>query len=65
VVGLTALYDDGVVRVRVRDFGAWQHTRQREDGGFGFALMRALMDSVEVLEGREGTTVVMTRRVRR
>ena len=63
LVGLTAVHELGVVTISVRDFGAWQHERQRAEGGYGFTLMRSLMDTVDVLHDNEGTTVSMTRKL--
>jgi anti-sigma regulatory factor (Ser/Thr protein kinase) len=63
LVGLTAVTDDGLVRISVRDFGTWQDERQRPEGGYGLTLMRSLMDTVDVAQDQEGTTVVMTRRL--
>lgn len=64
LVGLAAVEDNGLVRVSVRDFGTWQHTRQRDDGGHGYTLMRSFMDTVTVLHQDGGTTVVMERVLR-
>jgi PAS domain S-box-containing protein len=50
------------VEIVVRDFGGWRE-RQRSEGGRGLVLMRALMDSVEVDPGPDGTTVRMRRRI--
>jgi PAS domain S-box-containing protein len=48
------------VEIAVRDFGAWRAPREG-DHGRGISLMRALMDSVDVLATPEGTTVRMER----
>jgi PAS domain S-box-containing protein len=48
------------VRIEVRDHGAWRAPREG-DHGRGIDLMRALMDSVEVVPTAEGTTVRMER----
>ncbi len=48
------------VDIAVRDFGAWRAPRDG-DRGRGLSLMRALMDSVEVVPTEEGTTVRMQR----
>ena len=53
---------DGEVEVVVRDAGAWRD-RRRSEGGRGLVLMRALMDSVDVEPGADGTTVTMRRRI--
>lgn len=54
---------DGVVEITVRDRGSWRAPSDR-GGGWGIQLMRALMDSVDVEHGAEGTSVRMRRRVR-
>ncbi|MFL5893780.1 MAG: SpoIIE family protein phosphatase [Thermoleophilaceae bacterium] len=46
--------------VRVTDSGGWRGAGDA-DRGRGFALMEALMDTVDVTPGRNGTTVVMKR----
>jgi anti-sigma regulatory factor (Ser/Thr protein kinase) len=64
LVVVTAITEDGVVQVSVRDCGRWQPNRQRPDGGYGLTLMRSLMDTVNVLPDQDGTTVVMGRTLR-
>ena len=63
VVGLTATQTDGKVYVAVRDCGAWQPHRQRTHGGYGFLLMRSLMDTVEVTCDPDGTTIELARTI--
>jgi PAS domain S-box-containing protein len=48
------------VQLTVRDYGAWR-TERDGDQGRGLSLMRALMDTVEVLPTPEGTTVRLRR----
>jgi anti-sigma regulatory factor (Ser/Thr protein kinase) len=55
--------DDGIV-VTVRDDGSWRTSEPVPDRGRGLALMRMLMDSVEVERGDDGTEVVMRRTIR-
>jgi anti-sigma regulatory factor (Ser/Thr protein kinase) len=57
VVGTVA---DGAVEITVRDYGAWRQPRDG-DQGRGLSLMRALMDSVEVSPGENGTMVLLRR----
>jgi PAS domain S-box-containing protein len=52
--------DNGSVELSVSDRGEWRPAREG-DQGRGIALMRALMDSVEVTPSAEGTTVRMRR----
>jgi anti-sigma regulatory factor (Ser/Thr protein kinase) len=53
---------DGELTLTVTDSGGWRGAGDA-DRGRGFALMEGLMDGVEVTPSREGTTVVMTRRL--
>jgi PAS domain S-box-containing protein len=53
---------DGELTLTVIDSGGWRGAGD-VDRGRGFALMEGLMDGVEVSPGRDGTTVVMTRRL--
>jgi PAS domain S-box-containing protein len=48
------------VEIAVQDFGAWREPREG-DRGRGLSLMRALMDTVDVVPTAEGTTVRMQR----
>jgi PAS domain S-box-containing protein len=52
--------DDRSVEIAVRDFGAWRPPREG-DHGRGLSLMRALMDTVDVVPTPQGTTVRMQR----
>ena len=63
-VEVEARVDGDVVRVKVRDWGRWREQRGQHRGR-GLALMRGLMDEVDVTSGPDGTTVRMWRRVRR
>jgi anti-sigma regulatory factor (Ser/Thr protein kinase) len=60
-VHVDASFDDGVVEVVVRDHGRWHENRHGGGAGLGLALMHALMDTVEVQAGPEGTTVRLRR----
>jgi anti-sigma regulatory factor (Ser/Thr protein kinase) len=48
------------VDITLRDYGAWRAPREG-DHGRGLSLMRALMDTVEVVPTPEGTTVRLQR----
>lgn len=50
------------VRVTVRDEGRWRESKPYGRGR-GLAIMRALMDSVEIASTTDGTTVTVTRRL--
>jgi serine/threonine-protein kinase RsbW len=52
-----------VVTITIHDFGSWRDLRQREEGGYGFPIMRQLMDAVEVHTTAEGTSVTLQRRL--
>ena len=51
----------GSLEIMVRDFGRWRADRPDDGGGRGLALIRNLMDDVDVDTTPEGTTVRMTR----
>lgn len=59
---VTGSCDGDEVEIVVRDSGGWRR-RQRSEGGRGLVLMRALMDSVDVDPGPDGTTVRLRRRI--
>jgi PAS domain S-box-containing protein len=59
---VVGLLHDGELTLTVTDSGGWRGAGD-VDRGRGFALMEGLMDGVEVTPGREGTTVVMKRRL--
>jgi PAS domain S-box-containing protein len=59
---LSARLEGDEVELSVRDYGAWRAPRPG-DQGRGLSLMRALMDSVEVEPGPQGTTVRLRRRL--
>jgi anti-sigma regulatory factor (Ser/Thr protein kinase) len=48
--------------VAVRDFGSWRPARG-QNRGRGLMLMHGLTDSVEVIQGDEGTTIQLSRRL--
>jgi PAS domain S-box-containing protein len=54
--------DGDEVEITVRDHGSWR-PGTRAEGGRGLVLMRALMDSVDVVPGADGTVVRMRRRL--
>jgi PAS domain S-box-containing protein len=53
------------VEIVVRDSGGGWRQRRHSEGGRGLVLMRALMDSVDVDKGADGTTVRMSRQLGR
>jgi anti-sigma regulatory factor (Ser/Thr protein kinase) len=55
-----ATYDQGTVRVVVRDEGRWRPPRGANRGR-GLPLMRALMERVDVEHNEQGTAVVLER----
>ncbi|HWG07471.1 MAG TPA: SpoIIE family protein phosphatase [Solirubrobacteraceae bacterium] len=56
--------DDTDVRVIVADSGRWRESRPYGRGR-GLEIMRALVDSVEVEQGKLGTTVTLVKRIAR
>ena len=46
-----------LVEFEIRDFGRWRNRADRGDRGRGLDLARALMDSVDVQPGVDGTVV--------
>jgi anti-sigma regulatory factor (Ser/Thr protein kinase) len=60
---VTGSFDGDAVEIVVRDSGGGWRERRSSEGGRGLVLMRALMDSVDVDKGDEGTTVRMSRRI--
>jgi len=63
-VEIAGAFDDDAVDITVRDHGIWGEQSSRENGGRGLGLMRALMDTVEVAPGPEGTVVHLRRRLK-
>jgi FixJ family two-component response regulator/anti-sigma regulatory factor (Ser/Thr protein kinase) len=59
---LNAGLSDGTITVAVKDTGRWRNAR--DNNGHGLKLMQALMDSVDVFSGPDGTKIQMTRRLR-
>jgi serine phosphatase RsbU (regulator of sigma subunit)/anti-sigma regulatory factor (Ser/Thr protein kinase) len=57
---LDAAYDDGRVRVTIRDEGKWRPPRGTHRGR-GVMMMRGLMDAVHIEHTDAGTTVVLER----
>jgi anti-sigma regulatory factor (Ser/Thr protein kinase) len=63
LVDIAGSLTDQTITVSIRDYGTWHGERTRkEQGGFGFVLMEALMDTVRVESFPDGTTVTMHRR---
>jgi anti-sigma regulatory factor (Ser/Thr protein kinase) len=58
-----AVRRDGQVTISVRDTGRWRPAGE-ESNGRGLALMRQLMDDVDIGRGPDGTTVTIRRRLR-
>ncbi len=56
----------GSVRIVVRDGGSWRSSRRQgreRERGRGLAIMRELVDAVEIERSKSGTTVTMTKRL--
>jgi serine/threonine-protein kinase RsbW len=52
---------DHTLSIRIHDFGSWREEHQREEGGYGFPMMRQLVDTVDVDTGSEGTSITLRR----
>jgi anti-sigma regulatory factor (Ser/Thr protein kinase) len=63
LIDVAGSISDRVVTITIHDFGSWRELRQREEGGYGFPMMRQLMDAVEVHTCAEGTSVTLQRRL--
>jgi anti-sigma regulatory factor (Ser/Thr protein kinase) len=61
VVRVDAVLSGDRVRIGVVDRGGWKEPEVRHDRGLGLRLIEALMTSVDVDRGPEGTRVVMER----
>jgi serine phosphatase RsbU (regulator of sigma subunit)/anti-sigma regulatory factor (Ser/Thr protein kinase) len=57
--------DDGDLVISVRDAGIWREDAVVGDRGRGIAIMRAVMDDVEIRSDGDGTVVTLRRRIRR
>lgn len=64
VVDVEAGIRDGVLEITIRDYGSWRDGREREEGGLGFPIMRAVMQGVDVDSESEGSTITLRRRLR-
>jgi anti-sigma regulatory factor (Ser/Thr protein kinase) len=57
---VTCERESALVRITVRDNGHWRD-RGPNGRGRGLAIMRALVDSMQITRGERGTTVVLTK----
>jgi PAS domain S-box-containing protein len=62
IVRVEAELEEDVLSMTVSDTGSWREPRET-DRGRGLLLARALMETVEVDGGKDGTTIRMSRRV--
>ena len=51
------------ITITIHDYGSWRGQRQRDEGGYGFPLIRRLMGSVELHAQPDGTTITMQRQL--
>jgi anti-sigma regulatory factor (Ser/Thr protein kinase) len=61
VIEVSGSISDHTVSITIRDFGSWREQREREEGGYGFLMMRRLMDTVDVDRGGDGTSITLRR----
>ncbi len=61
---VAGVVDGDEVDITVTDRGSWREKSPERGGGRGLALIRELMDEVEVTRAADGTTVRMKRRLR-
>ena len=64
VVRIRARHDGTHLHVDVEDEGTWRPGRAPDGGGHGLSLMRALVDSVDVITSPTGTRVSLTTAIR-
>jgi len=64
LITINAEVVSGRLRVEVRDHGAWRLERLDETRGRGLAIMRAVMDEVDLAVETGSTAVVMSRSLR-
>jgi anti-sigma regulatory factor (Ser/Thr protein kinase) len=62
VIEVNSSISNHSVSITIHDSGSWREERQREEGGYGFPLMRKLMDTVHVDTGSDGTSITLRRR---
>ena len=63
VIRLAGQFAAGTVTLVVRDDGQWRGGPPQPDRGRGLAIMRALVDTVEIIPSRSGTEVRLQRRL--
>jgi len=65
IVDVNAVHDGDTVSVTTRDYGLWHESHAEErDEPLSLSLMRALMDSVELVRHPDGQTIRLSRKVR-
>lgn len=60
-VEIEAAFDGSQLALRVRDFGTWSEQPRSSLRGRGLDIIHALMDSVVVVRGSDGTELLMRR----
>lgn len=63
VIHVKGSISDRTISIAIHDSGSWREEREREEGGYGFLMMRKLMDTVDVETGSEGTSITLRRRI--
>jgi anti-sigma regulatory factor (Ser/Thr protein kinase) len=54
---------DHTISVTIQDSGSWRQEPRREEGGYGFPMMRTLMDTVDVETRTDGTSITLRLRI--
>ncbi len=63
-IDVEGTYGDGILRITVSDSGSWRPPHEHAFRGRGVALMRQLVDDVQITNDEDGTRVVLTYTVR-
>ncbi len=65
VVDIEGNCHDDTLTIVIRNHGSWREPHGREEGGYGFPLMRELMDAVSVDTQSEGPSITLQRQLAR
>jgi anti-sigma regulatory factor (Ser/Thr protein kinase) len=65
VVDIEGSCQDDTLTIVIRNHVSWQQQAEREDGGYGFPLMRERMDAVNINSQPERTSITPQRQLAR